>query len=101
MKLHVTIEAVMDISRKIISSMDWEIPKTYKEVVDLLYKKEVMDEELSKYLKDLVGLRNILVHLYADVKLELLLEDLEADIEALKKSMRILIEFSEEKGIDP
>ena len=81
--------------------MEWEIPRTYKDVVGLLGEKGVIKEELSEKLKDLVGMRNIIVHLYADVQLDLLLDDLDGDIGVLKKSMDKLIKFIEEKNIDP
>lgn len=99
--LHITVEAIMDVSRKIISFKGWEIPKTYKETVDVLEKKGIFDKKLEKKLKDLIGLRNILVHFYAEVKEEVLLENLKSYIPTLESSMKILLKFCERNKIDP
>lgn len=99
--IQVSVEAIMDVSRKIISFMEWDIPKTYKETIDLLREKRVIQNRLAESLKDLVGLRNILVHLYADVRLDTVLDGLEDSITTLDSAMKKLLEFCEDKKIDP
>jgi uncharacterized protein YutE (UPF0331/DUF86 family) len=97
--IQIAVEAVMDVARKIISVMGWKMPKSYKEVADILYEKGVIDKRLSEDVKELIGLRNVLVHLYADVKLDIILDGLEGYTKVLEKTMRKLIEFSKEKNI--
>jgi len=97
--IQIAVEAVMDVARKIISVMGWKMPKSYKEVADILYEKGVIDKRLSENVKELIGLRNVLVHLYADVKLDVILDGLEGYTKVLEKTMRKLIEFSKEKNI--
>lgn len=99
--LHISIEAVMDVSRKIISFKEWEVPKTYKGIIDVLANKRVFDKRLAKELKELIGLRNIIVHFYADVREEDILENLKDYIFTLETSMKILLKFCEKSGIDP
>jgi len=61
----------------------------------------VIDENLEGKLSDIVGLRNIIVHMYVDIKAELVYENLDSMITTLKDSAKTLLEFCEEKKMDP
>jgi len=97
--LQVCTEALMDIGRKIISQMNWRIPKDYKDVAEVLRENRVFNKKLADSLKEVIGLRNILVHFYADVKLEIIYDNLKEYKESLERGMQILIKFYKEKRI--
>ncbi|MGB9727352.1 MAG: HepT-like ribonuclease domain-containing protein [Nitrososphaeria archaeon] len=46
------------------------------EVVEKLYNTGIIDEDLEEKLLNTVGLRNIIVHMYADLRPELLYNNL-------------------------
>jgi uncharacterized protein YutE (UPF0331/DUF86 family) len=99
--LQVCAEALADIGRKVISRMNWRIPKDYKDVVEVLRENKVVSKSLATELKEIFGLRNILVHFYADVKIEIIHDNLKNYLNSLKKGMEALVKFCKEKGIDP
>jgi uncharacterized protein YutE (UPF0331/DUF86 family) len=94
-------EFLIDLSSYILSKLDIEIPETYKEIVEKIYVIKIIDDDLKDKLIDIVGLRNIIVHMYADVKAELIFDNLEEIIKILKISIKKLLEFCKEKSIDP
>lgn len=99
--LQVCVEAIMDVSRKIIASKEWQIPKSYREIVEILQQKKVIKNELAKKIQDLIGIRNIIVHFYADVKAEIIHENLKEYIQTLDGCMKVLLNFCEKNDIDP
>jgi len=94
-------EFLIDLSSYILSKLDIEIPETYKEIVEKIYVIKIVDDDLKDKLIDIVGLRNIIVHMYADVKAELIFDNLEEIIKILKISIKKLLEFCKGKSIDP
>lgn len=99
--IQVCTEFLIDLSSYILSKLDIEIPETYKEIVEKIYVIKIIDDDLKDKLIDIVGLRNIIVHMYADVKAELIFDNLEEIIKILKISIKKLLEFCKEKSIDP
>jgi uncharacterized protein YutE (UPF0331/DUF86 family) len=99
--LQVCTEFLIDLSTYVLSKLDIEIPETYKEIVEKIHTVGVIDENLEGKLSDVVGLRNIIVHMYADIKAELIYESLDNMITTLKDSAKKLLEFCEEKKMDP
>ncbi|MEM2083905.1 MAG: DUF86 domain-containing protein [Nitrososphaerota archaeon] len=99
--LQVCTEFLIDLSSYILSRLDITIPETYKEIIEKIYDAKIIHDDLKDKLIDIVGLRNIIVHMYADVKAELIFDNLEDIIAILKTSVRKLLEFCKEKSIDP
>jgi len=99
--LQVCTEFLIDLSTYVLSKLDIEIPETYKEIVEKIHTVGVIDENLEGKLSDVVGLRNIIVHMYADIKAELIYENLDNMITTLKDSAKKLLEFCEEKKMNP
>lgn len=99
--LQVCAEFIVDLSAYVLSKLGVGVPETYKEIVERIHAAGVIDEGLKRRLLDVVGLRNIIVHMYADVKAELIYENLNDLISTLKSSAKRLLEFCKERGIDP
>lgn len=99
--LQVCAEALADIGRKIISAMNWRVPKDYKDVVEVLRENKVMKNSLASSLKEIFGLRNLLVHCYADVRIEIIHENLKDYLKILEEGMKVLLKFCKQKHIDP
>jgi uncharacterized protein YutE (UPF0331/DUF86 family) len=56
---------------------------------------------LKNSLIDLVGLRNILVHMYADIKADLIFDELDEIVKSLKSGVNKLLEFCKQKKLNP
>ena len=65
--LHVAAEAIFDIGHHVLAGRALAIPPTYRDVIPALAAAGLLDAALAARLAGLAGLRNLLVHDYADV----------------------------------
>ena len=99
--LQICIEVIIDLSNVIISKKGFRVPSTYKETVEILKENKILEKEFAKKLASLVGLRNIIVHMYADIKSEIIHENLREIINVLKEALKTLLKYCEKNKIDP
>jgi uncharacterized protein YutE (UPF0331/DUF86 family) len=99
--IQVCVEFIIDLSNFVIGKLGLKIPENYKESIEKIHEAGVIDDELKNSLIDLVGLRNILVHMYADIKADLIFDELGEIVRNLKLGVNKLLEFCKQKGIDP
>jgi len=66
-----------------------------------LKENKVLEKEFAKKLASLVGLRSIIVHMYADIKSEIIHENLREIINVLKEALKTLLKYCEKNKIDP
>lgn len=90
--LLLAIETVLDLGSHVISSEGYEPPKSYADIFRVLRDEGVVDAKLADRLMAMARFRNVLVHLYAEVDEERVLEilrgalgDLDTLVEALRK----------------
>jgi len=96
----VAIEALLDVGSFIISKKGWPTPSRYQEIGRELADQGVLTLEEGKRLSSMAGLRNILVHVYAQVDHERLYSLLWR-VEELEEIMRKLLNYIEKEGLDP
>jgi uncharacterized protein YutE (UPF0331/DUF86 family) len=65
-----SIQIVIDISCHLAGKYNLGNPQSYSECIELLAKNNYLDSKLSKKLKSMIGLRNILVHEYIKIDVE-------------------------------
>ncbi len=94
------IEALLDVGSFIISREGWSSPSSYQEVGRKLAEHGLIGIEEGKRLSSMAGLRNVLVHLYAEIDYELLYSLL-SRAEEMEDLMRKLLDYMEARGIDP
>ncbi|MDI6811629.1 MAG: DUF86 domain-containing protein [archaeon] len=70
--LQVCIETITDLANVIIAKKGLRVPSTYKDTVKVLQEDGILSKKLAQDLEELVGLRNIIVHAYADIKAEMI-----------------------------
>jgi uncharacterized protein YutE (UPF0331/DUF86 family) len=99
--IQVCVEFIVDLSNFVIGKLGLKIPESYKESIERIHEAGVIDDELKNSLMDLVGLRNILVHMYADIKADLIFNELDEIVKNLKLGVNKLLEFCEQKRLDP
>ena len=73
-------EASIDLAMHIVSEKKLGIPKTSREAFHLLQEAQVIDEKLAKTLMNMIGFRNIAVHDYQAIQLDILEAILEKHI---------------------
>ncbi len=74
--LQVSIETCISIGNHIIATDRLRPPKDYKDVFRVLAEAGVLTDDLSTTMRELAGLRNILVHLYLEVDDGLLYDEI-------------------------
>jgi len=65
-----TIQIIVDISCHLCSKYNLGNPATYSECIKLLQEFKYLNDELTKALIGMTGLRNLLIHEYASVDVE-------------------------------
>lgn len=65
-------EATIDIATHVIRIKKIGVPQTSKDCFILLEKENIIDKDLSKKLQGMVGFRNIAVHNYQELDMDIL-----------------------------
>ncbi len=75
--MQAVVDLALDVNGHIASSTLGKSPGTGRESFDLMVAAGVLDAEHAARLKPAVGLRNILVHMYADINVTLIADSAE------------------------
>ncbi|MBE0461568.1 MAG: DUF86 domain-containing protein [Candidatus Aminicenantes bacterium] len=67
--LQLSIQLLLDIGNHILAAIGENQIEEYVDVIDKLGEKGIIPIDFSKRIRGMVGLRNILVHEYADIDL--------------------------------
>ena len=82
--LHLAIESILDIGNHIISDERFRNPNTNSEIIEILAENEIIKENEEKYIK-MAKFRNIIVHDYAEVDGEIVVNIINNELDDLKK----------------
>lgn len=92
--LQLAIQAALDVASHIVSARRLGEPETNRALFDLLRREGLVTEDLGNSLYAMAGFRNVLVHGYAEVDLQVVrdilenhLDDLLAFTEQMRKSL--------------
>lgn len=72
LNLQRAIQATIDIAAHVVGSEGWKLPDTFKGNFKLLHQKKIIDGQLSDKMQKMVGFRNIAVHDYQSIDVEIL-----------------------------
>ncbi len=78
--LQLTIECVIDIGELLISELKLRKPEEAREVIKILAENKIIPDDFAERFASVAGLRNILVHEYADVDLNKVYDHLQNDL---------------------
>jgi uncharacterized protein YutE (UPF0331/DUF86 family) len=62
--LHLACECMLDVAQHVISDLGLRQPEGYRDTMQVLLEEGILEEGLAAQLKDWMGFRNVLVHLY-------------------------------------
>jgi uncharacterized protein YutE (UPF0331/DUF86 family) len=74
-------EACIDLAMHIVAQKRLGLPQTSRDAFDMLATSSIIDEEIAKRLKAMVGFRNIAVHDYQTLNLNILEQIVEKHLE--------------------
>jgi uncharacterized protein YutE (UPF0331/DUF86 family) len=93
--LQIAVQAALDVASHVVSDDRLGEPDTNKELFDLLVKAGKLPASLASTLRDMAGLRNVIVHGYDDVDLGVVedvlrhhLDDLLQFVAAMRAGLR-------------
>jgi len=92
--LQVSIETCIGIANHIISTERLRAPRDYRDAFTVLNEAGVLSDDLTQKMRELVGLRNLLVHVYWDVDDETIYEGVQTelgDFEAFVEQVRAFL----------
>lgn len=90
--LHLSIESVIDIGSEIISCLQLRRPG-YADIPDILAEAGIIPEELSGQVARMIGFRNLLVHDYGRINVELEREFLRTRLGDFEAYMGCIVEW--------
>lgn len=91
-------EASIDLAMHIVSERKLGVPKASREGFKLLEEAHVIDASLAKTLMNMVGFRNIAVHDYQALELEILEAILEKHIDDFKAFTKVILHLENEES---
>jgi uncharacterized protein YutE (UPF0331/DUF86 family) len=97
--LHVLLEAILDLAAFIAARRGLARGPTYRDVVEAVIEAGVVPGELSGLARAIPGMRNILVHGYAEIRHDIIYETLKNELDALTRILDALAE--EAQRLDP
>ncbi|NSW82198.1 MAG: DUF86 domain-containing protein [Syntrophothermus sp.] len=84
-------EACIDLAMHIVSEKGLGIPQSSREVFDILCNNGIVHDELAARLKAMVGFRNIAVHDYQQLNLEIVQKIVEKHLGDLKAFCTVVL----------
>jgi len=79
--LQVSIETCINIANHIIATERLRAPQDYRDSFAVLSEAGILPDDLTQTMRELAGLRNLLVHVYWDVDDEMIYEGIRAELD--------------------
>src|SRR5690625_1737077 len=86
-------EASIDLAMYIVSGRKLGVPKTSREAFQLLQEAKIIEASLAKSLMNMVGFRNIAVHNYQALDIDVLEAILEKHIDDFKDYTKVILQL--------
>ena len=86
-------EASIDLAMHIVSERKLGVPKASREAFKILQEADIIEEGLAKTLMNMVGFRNIAVHDYQALELDILEAILAKHIDDFKGFTKVILQF--------
>jgi uncharacterized protein YutE (UPF0331/DUF86 family) len=85
LNLQRAVQACIDLSQTVIREQQWSLPDTYREGFVLLKEKKVLSDQISLQMQKMCGFRNIAIHEYQTLDVEILKSILTKDLADIEK----------------
>jgi uncharacterized protein YutE (UPF0331/DUF86 family) len=85
-------QAAIDLAMHIVAERKLGLPQNSRDVFELLANNGVIDNNLSQKLQAMVGFRNIAIHDYQAVNLEIIQVIIEKHLDDLRGFIRIILQ---------
>ncbi|MED1469200.1 type VII toxin-antitoxin system HepT family RNase toxin [Bacillus salipaludis] len=86
-------EACIDLAMHIVAQERLGLPQTSRDAFDMLESSSIIDKEIAKRLKAMVGFRNIAVHDYQTINLSILEQIVEKHLDDFTDFTKQILKF--------
>jgi uncharacterized protein YutE (UPF0331/DUF86 family) len=94
--LQVSIETCINIANHIIATDRLRAPKDYKDSFRVLNEAGILPDDFTRSMRELAGLRNLLVHLYWDVDDQLVYEGIRSELCDFEAFVEFIVAYLEQ-----
>jgi len=84
------VEATIDIAMYLVSAKKLGIPQNSRDAFEVLNHNNIIDDSMLKKLKNMIGFRNIAVHNYQKLNLDILQKVIENHLEDFEEFIYII-----------
>lgn len=88
-------EASIDLAMHVVSERKLGVPKTSREAFKLLQEADMIEADLAKTLMNMVGFRNIAVHDYQALELDILESILNKHVDDFKQFTKVFLQLED------
>jgi uncharacterized protein YutE (UPF0331/DUF86 family) len=99
--LQVAIECCVDIANHLIARQRWRAPKSHADSFAILAENGVISAEFLLTTRQMVGMRNRLVHLYWEVDAETVYETLQNNLPDFDRFKAAMYAYLRQSGFSP
>jgi uncharacterized protein YutE (UPF0331/DUF86 family) len=93
LNLQRAIETVIDMGARVLRLQHLGIPQNSREIFVLLAKSQIISEELSRRIQKMVGFRNIAIHEYSTLNLEIVSSIIENHLVDIRDFSQIMLKL--------
>lgn len=79
------IEACLDIASHVLADRGLRAPSTYAETFEILVQAGLMSSDLGRAMVEMTGFRNVIVHEYARIDAEVVIQILREHLEDFRR----------------
>jgi len=91
--LQVSIATCINIANHIIATERMRAPKDYKDSFKVLNEAGILTDDFTETMREMAGLRNLLVHLYWDVDDQMVYDGIHAELGDFETFVRSIVAF--------
>lgn len=95
--LQVAIERIVDIGNEIISSLQLKRPERYRDIPYILAESKIIPKNFAETIASMISFRNLLVHDYASINLNLVYEFLQTKLPDFENFTKYIAKWLEKK----
>lgn len=97
--LQVAVECCVDAANHLIARQGWRAPKSLADSFAVLAENGVITAELQRTTRQMVGMRNRLVHLYWEVDAETVYDTLQNNLEDFESFKAAVYAYLQQPGV--
>ncbi|ADN50506.1 type VII toxin-antitoxin system MntA family adenylyltransferase antitoxin [Vulcanisaeta distributa] len=98
--LHLAVESLINAGMRLCSILNLNKPERYRDIARILMNANILSDETGRLFELWIGFRNVLVHGYAVIDPERLIEALN-EVDELDRVINEISNFIRDKSIDP